>query len=229
VIIPVYNEYNHIDLVIQAIKTVKLPEQIKEMELILVDDGSKDGTNEKLEKYKNDKTIIVHSSRINFGKGTATRVGLTYVTGDIVLIQDADTEYDPADYPALLQPIIEGLAEVVYGSRFIYKSWPEGMAWQNWLANQLLRIAVNMLYRTRLTDEATAYKVFKTTVVKSLNLKAKRFEFCPEVTAKILKKGYKIKEVPVKYKGRSVSEGKKIKWHDGFSALWTLLKYRLLN
>ncbi|GBR73597.1 glycosyl transferase GTA-type super family [Candidatus Termititenax aidoneus] len=224
-----YNEYNNIDAVIQAIKAARLPEQVEAMELILVDDGSNDGTAEKLEKYKNDKTIIVHSSQANFGKGTATRTGITYVTGDVVLIQDADMEYDPNDYAALLQPIIEGQAEVVYGSRFLRGARPEGMAWQNWLANQLLKIAANILYGAHLTDEATAYKMFKTEIIKALNLKSRRFEFCPEVTAKVLKKGCKIVEVPISYKGRTVEEGKKIKWQDGFSALWTLLKYRFVN
>jgi glycosyltransferase involved in cell wall biosynthesis len=229
VIVPVYNEYNNIDAVIQAIKAAPLPEQVEAMELILVDDGSNDGTAEKLEKYKNDKTIIVHSSPANFGKGTATRTGLTYVTGDVTLIQDADLEYDPNDYAALLQPIIDGRAEVVYGSRFLRGRRPEGMAWPNWLANQLLKITANILYGARLTDEATAYKMFKTEIIKALNLKARRFEFCPEVTAKILKKGCQIVEAPISYKGRTTAEGKKIKWQDGFSALWTLVKYRFVD
>lgn len=229
IIIPIYNEYNNIDQVISTIKAVKLPEAITATEMILVDDGSKDGTPEKLEKYKSDKTMIIHSSRINFGKGTATRIGLTYVTGDIVLIQDADMEYNPHDYPILLKPIIEDKAQVVFGSRFLGKKNIEGMQFKNWVANQLLRIATNLLYGANLTDEATAYKMFKTEVLKSINLKSKRFEFCPEVTAKVLKKGYKIVEVPISYKGRSVEEGKKIKWYDGFEAIWTLLKHRFVD
>jgi glycosyltransferase involved in cell wall biosynthesis len=229
IIIPIYNEYNNIDLVINTITSVKLPPQITAKELILIDDGSNDGTREKLEKYKGGEAIIVHSSRINFGKGTATRIGLTYVTGDIVLIQDADLEYDPHDYPLLLSPIINGQADVVYGSRFLNNFRPQGMKFTNWLANQILKVTVNILYGAKLTDEATAYKMFRTKILKSLNLKAKRFEFCPEVTAKVLKKGYKIVEVPISYKGRSVKEGKKIKWYDGFEAIWALLKYRFLN
>lgn len=228
IIIPIYNEYNNIDTVIAAIKSVQLPKEITATELILVDDGSKDGTVEKLEKYRNDKTVVIHSSRINFGKGTATRIGLTYVTGDVVLIQDADMEYDPNDYPALLQPIIGG-APVVYGSRFMKQSKPAGMRFANWLANALLRLSTNILYGTHLTDEATAYKMFRTEALKSIELKSRRFEFCPEVTAKILKKGYKIVEVPISYKGRTVEEGKKIKWYDGFEAIWTLLKYRFID
>ncbi len=230
IIIPIYNEYNNIDEVIKRIKAVKLPEEVADIEMILVDDGSVDGTSKKLEKYKNDKTIVVHQSRINFGKGTATRVGLTYVSGDIVLIQDADLEYDPNDYPKLLEPFINGQAKVVFGSRFMnQKKRLEGMAIQNWLANVLLRLATNILYGSHLTDEATAYKMFDTEVLKSLNLKSKRFEFCPEVTAKVLKQKHKIIEVPISYVGRTVEEGKKIKWYDGFEAIWTLIKYRFKN
>jgi glycosyltransferase involved in cell wall biosynthesis len=229
IIIPVYNEYENIDLVIQTVRSAGLPPEIQDLELILVDDGSVDGTAQKLEKYHDGRTVIVHSSGSNSGKGTAIRTGITYVTGDIVLIQDADMEYDPNDYVALLQPLISGRAAVVYGSRFLRKWWPEGMAWQNWLANQLLKITTNILYGAGLTDEATAYKMFKTDILRSLNLKAKRFELCPELTAKILKKGHKITEVPINYKGRTVAEGKKIKWHDGFESIWALLKYRFVD
>ncbi len=230
VIIPIYNEYNNIDEVIRRIYQVDLPQEISDLELVLVDDGSDDGTIQKLEKYKNEKTIIIHESRINFGKGTATRIGLSYVTGDIVLIQDADLEYDPADYPKLLEPIITGKTSVVYGSRFLNNSGRlEGMALKNWIANITLRFMTNLLYQSKLTDEATAYKMFTTDILKNINLKSRRFEFCPEVTAKILKKGISITEVPISYKGRSVEEGKKIRWHDGFEAVWVLLKYRFIN
>jgi glycosyltransferase involved in cell wall biosynthesis len=229
IIIPVYNEYENIDVVIQAVKAVRLPPEISATELILVDDGSSDGTAEKLDKYKNDKTIVVHSSEKNAGKGTATRIGITYVTGDIALIQDADMEYDPNDYVALLNPFIKGKAEVVYGSRFLHKWWPEGMAWPNWLANRILSLTANILYFAGLTDEATAYKMFRTDILCSLKLNAKRFELCPELTAKVLKKGHKITEVPISYKGRTVNEGKKIKWYDGFEAVWALVRYRFVN
>ncbi|MBU2513970.1 glycosyltransferase family 2 protein [bacterium] len=230
VIIPIYNEFNNIDEVINRINAVKLPPEISDLEMILIDDGSKDGTTTKLEKYKNDKTMIVHESRLNFGKGTATRIGLTYVTGDVVLIQDADLEYDPADYPKLLKPIIEQGSQIVYGSRFLNKTKRlDGMAYKNWMINVLLRVITNVLYGSKLTDEATAYKMFKTEVLKKIDLRSKRFEFCPEVTAKVLKQGYQITEVPISYKGRSVEEGKKIRWFDGIEAIWTLLKYRILN
>ncbi len=231
IIIPVYNEYNNIDEVIARIKSVKLPPQIESIEMILVDDGSQDGTAEKLNSYKDDKTIVIHHSPFNAGKGSATRIGITYVTGDVVLIQDADMEYYPDDYPALLKPIIEDNAQVVYGSRFMASKGKrlEGMAFKNWLANILLKTTTNILFGAKLTDEATAYKMFRTEVLKGIKLKSKRFEFCPEVTAKVLKKGYHIVEVPIRYKGRTVEEGKKIKWYDGFEAIWTLIKYRFVN
>ena len=230
VIIPIYNEYNNIDEVISRINAVKMPRDVSELQLILVDDGSVDGTTEKLEKYKDEKTMVVHESRINFGKGTATRIGLTYATGDLVLIQDADLEYDPNDYPKLLEPVLNNGAEVVFGSRFLgKKSRLEGMALKNWFINIFLRIMTNTLYGSKITDEATAYKLFKTDILKEINLKSKRFEFCPEVTAKVLKRGHKIHEVPISYKGRTVEEGKKIKWQDGIEAIWTLLKYRFVN
>jgi glycosyltransferase involved in cell wall biosynthesis len=230
IIIPIYNEFNNIDEVINRINAVRLPKAVSGLQIILVDDGSVDGTTAKLEKYKDEKTMVVHESRINFGKGTATRIGLTYVTGDLVLIQDADLEYDPNDYPTLLEPVLDQGAEIVFGSRFLGKtSRLEGMALKNWFINMFLRTMTNVLYGSRITDEATAYKLFKTSILKEINLKSKRFEFCPEVTAKVLKRGYKIHEVPISYKGRTVEEGKKIKWQDGIEAIWTLLKYRFVN
>jgi dolichol-phosphate mannosyltransferase len=230
IIIPIYNEYNYIDEVITRINAVRLPSEINGIEMVLIDDGSVDGTTRKLEKYKNEKTMIVHESGRNFGKGTAARIGLTYVTGDIVLIQDADLEYDPEDYPKLLEPIIKKESKIVYGSRFLnQKKRPQGMAYKNWIINIILRTITNILYRSHLTDEATAYKMFKTDILKKLNLKSKRFEICPEVTAKVLKQGLTIKEVPISYRGRSVEEGKKIRWYDGIEAIWTLFKYRFTN
>jgi dolichol-phosphate mannosyltransferase len=230
IIIPIYNEYNNIDEVIKRINAVKLPQEVSCVEMILVDDGSIDGTTGKLEKYKNEQTMVIHESRFNFGKGTATRIGLTYVTGDIVLIQDADLEYDPGDYPKLLQPILKKQAEIVYGSRFLaQKKKLNGMSYRNWAINIILRAMTNIIYCSNLTDEATAYKMFKTDILRNIDLKSKRFEFCPEVTAKVLKKGYKIKEVPISYKGRSIEEGKKIRWYDGIEAIWTLIKYRFID
>lgn len=229
IIIPVYNESAHIEEVINKIQAVKLPAEIAK-ELILVDDGSSDGTTEKLKQYRDNSTMIVHSSRINFGKGTAIRVGLTYATGDYILIQDGDLEYDPQDYLKLLEPVLNNGAKVVYGSRFMNaKGKIKGMHWANWLANMLLRLQTNVLYGANLTDEATAYKLFSRNVFEGVSLRSKRFEFCPEVTAKVLKAGYKIFEVPISYNPRSLIEGKKITWRDGVEAFWTLFKYRFVD
>jgi dolichol-phosphate mannosyltransferase len=159
----------------------------------------------------------------NMGKGAAIRRGLEMATGDIVLIQDADLEYDPADYPKLIAPILSGEAQVVYGTR---APRFEGMRWPhrafNWIAARL----ANLLFRGSITDEATCYKVFRTEVIRSIPLKCERFEFCPEVTAKVLKRGLAIREVPISYQARAVGAGKKIRWWDGVIALWTLVKYR---
>ncbi|HOP80884.1 MAG TPA: glycosyltransferase family 2 protein [Armatimonadota bacterium] len=219
IIIPVYNEKANIAAVIDAVKTVDLPKEI-----IVVDDGSTDGTSEILESYKDDETIRIHSSVLNFGKGTAIRVGLKYVTGDIVVIQDADLEYDPQQIPELIKPIAEDKADVVYGSRF--KGSIKGMKFANWLANRILVIAANVLYRAGISDEATCYKAFRADIIKSLQLKCTRFEFCPEVTAKVRKRGIPIHEIPIHYTGRTVAEGKKVTWKDGFEAIWVLIKYR---
>lgn len=219
VIIPVYNEKANIAAVIDAVKAIDLPKEI-----IVVDDGSTDGTSEVLEHYKDDETIRVHSSVLNFGKGTAIRVGLKYATGDVIVIQDADLEYDPQQIPDLVGPIERGEADVVYGSRF--RGSIEGMKFANWLANRILILAANILYRAGITDEATCYKAFRADLMKSLPLRCTRFEFCPEVTAKLRKRGVKIHEIPIHYAGRTAAEGKKVNWKDGFEALWTLVKYR---
>lgn len=226
IIIPIYNESLNIDRVVARIQSVTLPEGV-EKEIILVDDGSNDGTSEKLEKYKDVEHMTVHHTMLNFGKGTAIRVGIRYATGDVILIQDGDMEYDPDDYPKLIQPILDGQADVVYGSRFLGSI--QNMRWANFLANKILTLAANVLFGGRITDEATAYKVFRADVLKRMNLKATRFEFCPEVTAKVLRAGYRIHEVPITYYGRSIEEGKKIRWYDGFIALLTLLRYRLFR
>ncbi|MFC1559933.1 glycosyltransferase family 2 protein [Candidatus Margulisiibacteriota bacterium] len=226
VIMPVFNEENNINKVIQNIKRLRL-QNIKK-EIIIVDDGSWDGTSLILKKYKNDPEIQVHFSRLNFGKGVATRIGLTYATGNIILIQDADLEYNVMDYPKLIKPILENKADVVYGSRF--KGEIKGMAIFNYLGNKLLSFLATTLFFRKVTDEATAYKVFKSKVIKDLKLKCKHFEFCPEVTAKVLKnRKVRYAEVPIKYKARKLSEGKKIRLRDGIVAIWTLFKYRIVN
>ena len=222
VIIPCYNEAGHITKVLDAVKAVDMPKEI-----IVVDDGSTDHTADVVEEYNQDGAISLHLSPNNFGKGAAIRTGLRYVTGDIVIIQDADLEYDPQQYPQIIQPIVDGKADVVYGSRFAGKI--VGMRLPNRIANYILTWFANILFKANITDEATCYKAFRSDIIKSVPLKCTRFEFCPEVTAKICKRGIRITEVPIEYVGRNVAEGKKIRWTDAFVAIWTLIKYRFVD
>lgn len=222
VIIPVYNEESTIDEVLKKILEVPLKKEI-----IVVDDGSTDRTGEILEdaRKKNADIITTHEAKINLGKGAAIRIGLKYVSGDIIIIQDADLELDPSEYTELVKPIMENRSEVVFGSRFLKPN--PNIPLKSRFANWILVRTANILYGLHLTDEATAYKVFKTHVLKEIDLKCMRFEFCPEVIAKISKKGYEITEVPISYNPRSDQEGKKIHYlRDGFQAIWTLIKYR---
>lgn len=222
IIIPVFNEQANIEAVIEAVKGISI-----QKEIIVVDDGSTDGTSNILERYRDDETVRIHSSVLNFGKGTAIRVGLNYASGDVIVIQDADLEYDPMQIPALIQPIVDGKADVVYGSRF--SGSIKGMKFANWLANRILTITANLLFRAGITDEATCYKAFRANIIKNIPLKCVRFEFCPEITAKLAKRGVKIDEIPIHYVGRTITEGKKISWKDGFHAIWTLIKYRFVD
>jgi len=169
IVIPVYNESRHIEEVIARVKAVALPTGI-EREIIIVDDGSTNGTSDILTRYADDDTVIIRSLLRNYGKGVATRVGIQHASGDIILVQDGDLEYDPNDYPALIQPILAGGAAVVYGSRFSSGGRPESMSVANWLANKILMLTVNLLFGVRITDEATAYKVFRADVIKGISL-----------------------------------------------------------
>jgi dolichol-phosphate mannosyltransferase len=228
VLIPCYNEEDNITEVVDRVAAVDTG---LDLEIIVVDDGSTDRTVEilhELEK-KYPGIVKVHVSDVNTGKGYAIRIALTYVTGQIVIIQDADLEYDPEDYPKILAPILSGEADVVYGSRFLGKPRPEGMKFMNLVANRMLAFFATLLYGKHLTDEATCYKVFRRDVLDSITLTCQRFEFCPEVTSKVLKKKYRLIEVPINYRGRTTLEGKKINWIDGVEAFWTLLKYRFKN
>jgi len=223
VIIPIFNEKDTLKEIISRVQETGIPNEI-----ILVDDGSSDGTINIVKEYEGKEgfKIIIHNK--NQGKGAAVRSGLNAATGDVLLIQDADLEYDPRDYPALLKPIEEGLADVVYGSRFLGGSRRVAMFW-HMVANKLLTLFTNVLYNTILTDMETGYKVFKKEVVEDMPLHAKRFEFEPEFTAKILKRNYRIFEVPISFNPRDYEEGKKIGLSDAFEAIWALMKYRFVD
>src|SRR5713101_6239415 len=220
VIVPVYNEIAHVDELLRAIHASPVKKEI-----IVVDDGSTDGTREKLQAMPlaNDVTVIFHAQ--NYGKGAAIRTALQYARGEYVLIQDSDLEYDPQDYPALLRPLKEGTANVVYGVR---PDRPErGLRF--FLGAKFLTHLANLLYGAGIHDEATCYKVFRRSLLSSLSLECHRFEFCPEVTAKLCRLGEKIQEVPISYNPRSAGEGKKIHHSDGWMAIWTLLRLRFVR
>jgi dolichol-phosphate mannosyltransferase len=219
VIVPIYNEAAHVEELLRAIQASPAKKEI-----ILVDDGSTDGTRQKLQSLPpmEDVTIVFHEK--NSGKGAAVRTALTYAHGEYVLIQDSDLEYDPQDYPALLKPLEEGRANVVYGVR---PDRPErGMRF--FLGAKLLTHLTNFLYGAGIHDEATCYKVFRRSVLSQIRLDCHRFEFCPEVTSKLCRMGEKIAEVPISYAPRSAGEGKKIRHSDGWLAIWTLLRYRVV-
>ena len=223
VVIPVYNEAENIGEIIKRVQSTK-----RAHEIIIVDDGSKDGTRAVLQKLSEQNQVRVILHERNQGKGAAVVTGLRAAEGDILLIQDADLEYDPRDYPTLLQPIEEGLADVVYGSRFLGAPHRVTMFW-HMVANRLLTFMTNILYNTILTDMETGYKVFRREVIDGMSIRAKRFDFEPEFTAKVLKRNYRIFEVPISFNPRDYSQGKKIKLKDAFEAVWTLLKYRLMD
>ena len=223
VIIPVYNEVNNINEIIKRVQATKLA-----TEIIIIDDGSEDGTRASLQKLDGKKKIHVILHAKNRGKGAAVVTGLKAAKGEIILIQDADLEYDPRDYPLLLKPIQEGLADVVYGSRFLGGPHRVTMFWHQ-VANKMLTFMTNILYDSILTDMETGYKVFRRKVIEGMTIRAKRFNFEPEFTAKILKRKYRIYEVPISFNPRDYSEGKKIKLKDAFEAVWALLRYRFMD
>jgi glycosyltransferase involved in cell wall biosynthesis len=223
VIVPVFDERNTVVEIVRRMRAVELP---VELEIVIVDDGSTDGTRDVLRQLA-DSTVHVVMHERNQGKGAAIRTGLASVTGDLVLVQDADLEYDPEDWPKLLNPILRGKARVVYGSRFTGER--RNMLFLHWMGNRFLSLTTNVLYNTTLSDMETCYKLFDRTVLDGITIRASRFEFEPEITAKILRRKIRIYEVPISYPGREFDEGKKITWRDGFVALWTLVKYRFTD
>jgi glycosyltransferase involved in cell wall biosynthesis len=223
VIIPVYNEKNTVREIVRRVQKTGLV-----WEILLVDDGSQDGTRDILADLDGKENVRVILHEKNQGKGAAVRTGLQNARGDVFLIQDADLEYDPRDYPALLKPIEEGVADVVYGSRFLGAPHRAILFW-NMVANKLLTLMTNILYNNILTDMETGYKVFKREIVQDMKLRANRFDFEPEFTAKILKRNVRLFEVPITFNPREYSEGKKIGIRDAFEAVWALLKYRFVD
>ena len=222
VIMPVYNEISTIQTIIDRVKQTGLI-----YEIVIVDDGSTDGTREFLRELDDDRVHVFFHEK-NSGKGAAVRTGIENARGEILIIQDADLEYDPRDYPVLIKPIEEGITDVVYGSRFLGGARRSLYFW-NMVANKLLTFLTNILYNNILSDMETGYKVFRKSVVQDIPLHAKRFEFEPEFTAKILKRRIHIYEVPIRFNPREYSEGKKIRMWDAFEALWALIKYRFID
>ena len=225
IIMPVYNEQETLSEILGQVRDVELDGV--EKEIIVVDDGSTDGSPDILagEAEAGDLHILSHDQ--NRGKGAAVRTAIEHASGDLILIQDADLEYDPRDYPNLIRPIMEGRVAVVYGSRFLGPR--KAMFFWHMLGNKLLTLTTNILYNAILSDMETCYKCFRADIIKDIPLHSRRFEFEPEITAKVLKRGHRIFEVPISYYGREVHEGKKISWRDAPIAFWTLIKYRFVD
>ncbi len=224
VLIPVYNEKNTVLELLRRAEAVELPVA---KQIVIVDDGSSDGTREILAGLAPGRAKVVMHER-NRGKGAAVRTALEHATGDYVVIQDADLEYDPADWPQLLAPLFDGRADAVYGSRFLGGPHRVLLFW-HYFGNMIFTLITNVLYDVNLTDMGTCYKAFATPLLKSLPLRSERFGIEAELTAKVCRRRFRLYEVPISYSGRTYSEGKKITWRDGFSYLWALLRYRVAD
>lgn len=226
IVIPIYNEADHLEEVLRQIEAVEIG---LEKELILVDDCSTDGTREILEKLQNsdENDVKIFYHEINRGKGATLRTGFEHITGDITLIQDADLEYDPQDYPKLLEPILNDTADVVYGSRFM-EGRQEGLL-RSYLANRFLTFLSNLVNGTNITDMETCYKVMKSDILKDISLTSDRFGFEPEITAKLAKRKCKIVDVPISYRGRDYHEGKTVSWKDGVAAIFHIFRFRFFS
>lgn len=228
ILIPVYNEAKTIVALLNLV--AQAPSGGLEKELIVVDDGSTDGTTDILRNLNPEPLKAhIHFHEYNQGKGAALRTAQKHATGDIILIQDADLEYSPSEYPELLRPIVDGKADVVYGSRLSGGKVTRAFHFWHYLGNKFLSFLTNILYNSTITDMETCYKVFKAEVFKKVEIKSNRFEFEPEITAKVLKQKARLYELPISYFGRDYSEGKKITWRDGFGAIWALVKYRFVD
>lgn len=225
VLIPVFNEVNTIKIILQKIEEVDFFGL--EKEIILIDDFSTDGTREILKGMQDNYKVFYHDR--NMGKGAALRTGFEHVTGDLVIIQDADLEYEPVDYQPLIKLILDGKADVVYGSRLSGGKPSRSFMFTHLLGNKFLTLLTNVLYNTTLTDMETCYKAFKTDFIKGIKIKSNRFDFEPEITAKVLKRGARLYELPISYYGREYGEGKKITWKDGFHAILALIKFRFMD
>lgn len=225
ILVPAYNEQETIAESIRRLFAVDFGQQ--RIEVIVVDDASTDRTAELVESLDCGITLIRHEK--NKGKGAAIRTALAAAKGEVIVIHDADLEYDPADIPALIAPIAAGDAPASFGTRFALGAKARGMKLANLAANKILAWSASILFFHKISDEATCYKAVRTDILREMNLQCRRFEFCPEVTAKLMRAGHKIAEVPVRYQARTIAEGKKIHWYDGLEAIWTLVKYRFVR
>lgn len=225
ILIPVFNEIKTINEILEKVENISFCDL--EKEIILIDDFSTDGTREILENLKDKYKVFFHDK--NYGKGAALRTGFEHVSGDIVVIQDADLEYDPKDYEPLIRLILDGHADVAYGSRLSGGKPSRSFMFFHLLGNKFLTLLTNVLYNTTLTDMETCYKAFRVEFIKGLKIKSNRFDFEPEITAKVLKRGARLYELPISYFGREYDEGKKITWKDGIHAVWALIKFRFVD